>query len=168
MNHLNQNSPELFLLILSIAVIASIFAISLYSWLRPLIKSGDKLTKNFTWSEILTRRRFSLEEVQRMYLASVTFGECATGELLGSLDRLRTELSDDEFLKAQELHTEFGDWIHAIFLMRDNQEDPRFDTLRLQALATYRRMEEFKAEHRLEFIDPFPTVIQPGLMYHPV
>lgn len=165
MNHVNH-SAELFLLIISAAVIGGILAVSLWTWLAPLFKS-TKINKNFQWSEILTRRRFSLEEIQRMYLASVTFGECATGELLGSLDRLKSELSEDAYNVYEELHKDFGELVHALFLMRSNQEDPRFDTLRLETLAVYRRMEEFKAEHRLEFLDPFPAYVTP-LAYHPV
>ena len=55
-------------------------------------KKSLKLVKDFKWKDILRKEEFTQLELARMYIASKTFGECATGELFGSLARLQVEM----------------------------------------------------------------------------
>lgn len=134
--------------------------------LAKVFTGGIPVNKDFYWAEMLSKTKFTDAEINKMYLASVTFGECATGELLGSLDRLQKVLPQADFAYFHSLHATFGQAIATMYHLKAKRDNPLFEKLRVSALATFRQMEDFKREMGLEYQDPNPhVVITPAIPY---
>lgn len=113
----------------------------------------DGRFKNFKWEDILQKKVLTMREIGDMYLCSVTFGECATGELFGSLDRLKQELPSKVYQLIERAHHEFGNKIAALYTYREYPE--HVQRFQLEALAAYRKLKELKTEHKIDFVNPF-------------
>jgi hypothetical protein len=117
---------------------------------------GHKATKSW-WLEMLSEKgELTEEEVQEMYMRSLTFGKCATGELFGALDRLKAELPEDQFNRILKHHMGFGEEIANMLLWHGEDKDEYWEA-RQAALEHYKAMKRIKDELSLAYVNPFPT-----------